>query len=151
VNSPFTPDPGIASDNPARLSGRPIGNAGLFSTADDLANYCRMVLNKGEYGCNRILSGKAIHAMCTKNDTCSPLSFGWFMDEKRNPVSFSKATLNHNGWAGNSIWIDPVQQCFVIVLTNRKGDHGKAISARIKLAELVMKAYLPVKLTNNKS
>ena len=140
VKSPFTPEQGVASDNPARFAGRPIGNAGLFSTADDLANYCRMILGKGKYGDKRILSEEAVQAMSIKPDTISPLAFGWFMDEKRNPPSLSKATINHNGWAGNSVWIDPDQQCFVIVLTNRSGDHGKAASARIQLAELVLKS-----------
>ncbi len=139
VKSPFTPEQGVASDNPARAAGRPVGNAGLFSTADDLAKYCRMILANGTCGDKRILSGKAIMAMKTKTDACSPLAFGWFVDEKRNPPLLSSSTLNHNGWAGNSIWIDLSQQCFVIVLTNRSGDHGKAAEARLELAGLVVK------------
>ena len=140
VKSPFTPEQGVASDNPARFAGRPIGNAGLFSTADDLANYCRMILGKGKYGDKRILSEEAVQAMSIRPDTCSPLAFGWFVNRINTPPSLSKATLTHSGWAGNTIWIDPDQQCFVIVLTNRSGGHGEAMVARGELAELVLMA-----------
>ncbi|MDD3806268.1 MAG: serine hydrolase, partial [bacterium] len=33
---------GIISDGQARIAGRPVGNAGLFSTAEDLARFCQM-------------------------------------------------------------------------------------------------------------
>src|SRR5437899_3201795 len=39
------------------------GHAGLFSTADDLAIYCQMILNGGAYGGVRILSPMAVAAM----------------------------------------------------------------------------------------
>ncbi len=140
VKSPFTPEQGVASDNPARLADRPIGNAGLFSSVDDLAKYCRMILGKGEYGSIRVLSEKALQAMSIKPDTCSPLAFGWFVNGRNNPPSLSEATLTHSGWTGNTIWIDPVRQCFIIVLTNRTGNHGEAMDARAELAELVLRA-----------
>jgi CubicO group peptidase (beta-lactamase class C family) len=41
---------GVASDPPARHAGRPLGNAGLFSTAPDLSAFCRMVLAGGMCG-----------------------------------------------------------------------------------------------------
>jgi len=139
ARSIFTPKVGVVSDNPARAAGRPVGNAGLFSTADDLGKFCRMILAHGTFGTNRLLSEKAIAAMSVKPDACSPLAFGWFVAAERNPPSLSKATLSHTGWTGNSIWIDPAQQCFAIVLTNRTGDHGRAIQARIELAERVLR------------
>lgn len=146
VKSTFTPEQGVASDNPARAAGRPVGNAGLFSTVDDLSKFCRMILANGKYGENQVLSEKAIQALTVKTDSCSPLALGWFVENRSNPSYLSKATISHTGWAGNTIWIDPEQQCFVIVLTNRSGDHGRASRARAKLAELVLKEwnYKPV-------
>lgn len=141
VKSAFTPEQGVVSDNPARAAGRSVGNAGLFSTADDLAKFCRMMLANGKCGKNQVLSEEAIKALTVKADTCSPLAMGWFIDKSSNPPSLSGATLSHTGWTGNTIWIDPVQKCFVIVLTNRSGDHGRASRARAELAELVVKEW----------
>src|SRR5205814_9412720 len=39
------------------------GHAGLFSTADDLAIYCQMILNGGEYNGVRILSPMSVALM----------------------------------------------------------------------------------------
>ncbi|HNW58160.1 MAG TPA: serine hydrolase domain-containing protein, partial [bacterium] len=47
---------GIVHDPLARLQGGISGNAGLFSTASDLARYCQMMLNGGILGETRILS-----------------------------------------------------------------------------------------------
>lgn len=145
VKSPFTTRKGIASDTPSRLAGRPVGNAGLFSTADDLAKYCRMMLANGKYKGKSILSKETVQAMRVPADSCSPVALGWFVDSNYNPPSLSCKTLSHTGWTGNSVWIDPANQCFVIVLTNRKGDHDKAIDARTRLAELVLEAFGNIK------
>jgi CubicO group peptidase (beta-lactamase class C family) len=134
-----TPVLGVVNDEPARVAGRPIGNAGLFSTADDLAKFCQMMLANGRYGRNQLLSEKAMHALSVKTDTCSPVALGWRVDTSYNPPSLSEATLSHTGSTGNSIWIDPVQQCFVIVLTNRTGVQGHAQNARTELAEYLLK------------
>lgn len=131
---------GIASDSPARHANRPLGNAGLFSTADDLAAFCRMMLADGcARDGRRILSATAMRLLTTRPDARSPVSFGWRMDPSFNPPSLSKETLSHTGWAGNSVWIDPVRQTYIVVLTNRLGDHTKAARARLELAELILR------------
>lgn len=131
---------GVASDSPARHANRPLGNAGLFSTADDLAIFCRMMLAEGTArGGRRVLSGTAMRLLTTRPDARSPVSFGWRMDPAFNPPSLSKETLSHTGWAGHSVWIDPAGQTYIVVLTNRLGDHEKAARARIELAELVLR------------
>ncbi|HUU37786.1 MAG TPA: serine hydrolase domain-containing protein, partial [Candidatus Desulfaltia sp.] len=47
---------GVVHDPLARLQGGISGNAGLFSTADDLAIFARMMLDKGSFKGGRILS-----------------------------------------------------------------------------------------------
>lgn len=126
---------GVASDATARCAGVPIGNAGMFSTAEDLAAFCRMVLADGMNGKLRILSTKMIRLIETCPDERSPFAFGWRVNPKFNPPLLSAATLSHTGWSGNSVWIDPVQKKYVIVLTNRIGDHGAAGKARTRLAQ----------------
>jgi CubicO group peptidase (beta-lactamase class C family) len=54
---------GIVHDPLARLQGGISGNAGLFSTADDLAVFCQMMLGRGEFRGVRILSPLSVARM----------------------------------------------------------------------------------------
>ncbi|OGV57359.1 MAG: hypothetical protein A2283_18435 [Lentisphaerae bacterium RIFOXYA12_FULL_48_11] len=139
VRQAATQTMGVASDPPARNAGHPLGNAGLFSTVDDLGVFCRMMLACGQNGEKRILSEKAVRMLGTRPDKRSPVSFGWRADPEYNPPSLSEATISHTGWAGNSVWIDPERNCYAVVLANRMGDNGKAAKARMELAEFVLK------------
>jgi CubicO group peptidase (beta-lactamase class C family) len=139
VQSDFTPKCGVVSDESARAARHPIGNAGLFSTARDLAKYCLMILQDGKYDGKKLLSERAIQLLTTKPDSKSPVAFGWRVDSEYNPHSFSERTLSHTGYTGNSVWIDLDQRKFVIILTNRKGDHDRSEQARINLAEHLLK------------
>ncbi|MFA7173235.1 MAG: serine hydrolase domain-containing protein [Kiritimatiellia bacterium] len=129
---------GVASDMAARQAQHPLGNAGLFSTAEDLSVFCRMILGNGVYKGKQILSSKAVHLLGFLPDKKSPVAFGWRVGTKFNPRPLSSSTMSHTGWAGSSLWIDHVSQRYVIVLTNRIGNHAQASSARIKLAEYAL-------------
>src|SRR5207253_10384894 len=54
---------GEVHDPRAYLLGGVAGHAGLFSTADDLAVFCQMILNHGDYHGVRILSPMGIARM----------------------------------------------------------------------------------------
>ena len=130
--------PGIISDPGARaFFPQALGNAGIFSTASDLAKYCRMMLkNDGSIFAPEVLN------LCFKN--CNPpeikhaRSIGWDMEEHGIPGGLSQQTIYHSGWTGQTVWIDPVGKCFVIVLTNRCGDWTKARDGRINIAEEIL-------------
>ena len=130
--------PGIISDPGARaFFPQPLGNAGIFSTAEDLAKYCRMMLkNDGSIFAPEVLE------LCFRN--CNPpevkhaRSVGWDMAEEGIPGGLSAQTIYHSGWTGQSVWIDPQKQRFVIVLTNRCGDWTKARDGRINIAEEIL-------------
>ncbi len=139
VKSIYTPQLGVVSDEPARMAEQPIGNAGLFSTADDLAKYCMMILNEGRIKGESLLSEKMMQKITIKSDHKSPVTFGWRMDSNDNPSLLSERTLNHTGWTGNSVWIDLKQKIFVIVLTSRTGDHGLAKQSRAEFADHLLK------------
>lgn len=118
---------GQIEDEQARLAGRPVGNAGLFSTAADLARFCEMMLGEGRLGDVRILSPES-HRLMTRNLLAPPLparGFGWELDVNalHRPTRLSKRAYGHSGHTGQSIWIDPEQQVYVIVLTNRNHPH----------------------------
>ena len=143
----FTPQKqrcGVAHDPSCFNMGGVSGHAGLFSTADDLAVFARMLLNKGSLHGKKILSAKSVELMTTPQ---SPLGmkrlrgFGWDMEapffSNREDLS-PLGAYGHLGYTGTSLWIDPVTDTYVIVLTNRvypdgKGD-VKVLRAEIKKA-----------------
>lgn len=131
-------DPGIISDPGARaFAPYALGNAGLFSTADDLAKFCRMMLkNDGSIFPEKILS--LAFTDCNPGHLNSPRSVGWDMRRSGVPGKLSDQTIHHSGWTGQSVWIDPENHFFLIVLTNRCGDWTKARDGRICIAEEVL-------------
>jgi len=101
------------------------GHAGLFSTADDLAIYCQMILNRGEYRGARILSPLGVARMTegrTSGGNDGSRGLGWDIS---SPYSGNRGDLfpigsfGHTGFTGTSIWIDPSSETFVIFLSNR--------------------------------
>jgi len=135
---------GIVHDPLARLQGGISGNAGLFSTADDLAIFAQMMLNKGEFKGVRILSPLTVDRL-TEIFPLLPSSgrgFGWDINTDYSTVRgdlFSYQSYGHSGYTGTSIWIDPETQTAVIFLTNRvhPDDKGEIIAARSKVANIV--------------
>jgi uncharacterized protein YbbC (DUF1343 family)/CubicO group peptidase (beta-lactamase class C family) len=107
------------------------GHAGLFSTADDLAIYCQMILNGGAYHGVRILSALSVAAMTRPravSEDGSARGLGWdiatsFSSNKGD--LFPLGSFGHTGFTGTSIWIDPASDAFVIFLSNRVHPDGK--------------------------
>jgi beta-N-acetylhexosaminidase len=99
------------------------GNAGLFSTAGDVAIFAQMILNGGIYGHHRIVSRATVQEFATKmNIGDSARTLGW--DVPTPPVSsagqyFSASSFGHTGFTGTSLWVDPERDLFVVLLTNR--------------------------------
>lgn len=116
---------GRVHDPTAVRMGGVSGNAGLFSSADDLARFAQMMLRGGRFGGKRILQPETIASMVA---TESPLALppwrglGWALDaplvsnRSRLPAT---GMLYHTGYTGTAIWIDLVSKQFLIVLTNR--------------------------------
>ena len=50
----------------------------------------------------------------------------------------SPSTFGHNGFTGTSLWMDPVHQCYVIVLTNAV--HPEAHRPE---ADLILQVFIP--------
>jgi CubicO group peptidase (beta-lactamase class C family) len=116
---------GIVQDSNARRLGGVAGHAGLFSSAYDLSRFARMILGGGMLDDRRILSEQIVTRMTSPylaNNGAVTRGLGWDM---QSPFSapkgsyFSQASFGHTGYSGSSIWIDPQQDLFVILLTNR--------------------------------
>lgn len=116
---------GVISDEQARKAPRSVGNAGLFSCIGDLSKYCRMVLQAGVFDGRHIIGMSGLGWM---THPCSPeglprWSFGWDMQPHpaslHRPKSLSASAIGHSGWTGQSIWIDPDRDAYIVILTNR--------------------------------
>jgi serine-type D-Ala-D-Ala carboxypeptidase len=140
---------GVVHDPLARLQGGVSGNAGLFSTADDLAVFAQMMLGGGALGKVRILSPLGIERMIEifPKVKASGRGLGWDLDSDYATVRgdlFGPESFGHSGYTGTSIWIDPETRTAVIFLTNRvhPDDKGDIISTRSKVANVVAASIL---------
>jgi len=131
------------------------GHAGLFSTADDLARYCRMLLRGGELDGTRILAEKTVKLFAEPHTVPVPgkggetkglRSLGWDVDTSysapRGELFAKGEGFGHTGFTGTSIWVDPGTKTAVIVLTNRvhPEDKGNVTQLRREIGTIVAKA-----------
>jgi uncharacterized protein YbbC (DUF1343 family)/CubicO group peptidase (beta-lactamase class C family) len=122
---------GQVHDPTSSRMGGVAGHAGLFSTANDLAIFCQMLLNGGVYNGARILSPMTIATMTRPRavaESGAARGLGWdiattFSSDKGD--LFPLGSFGHTGFTGTSIWIDPATDSFVIFLSNRVHPDGK--------------------------
>jgi uncharacterized protein YbbC (DUF1343 family) len=108
---------GKVHDENAYAVGGVAGHAGLFSTAEDIARFCRALVS------GKLLSEKSVVEMSRLGQV--PFypwqGLGWRLDpwagagEGFLPV---RTAIGHTGWTGTSLWIDLDRGLFVILLAN---------------------------------
>ena len=114
------------------------GHAGLFSTADDLAIYCQMILNDGEYRGVRILSPLTVAEMTRPRLVTEALGtrgLGWDLNtsfSSNRGDLFPLGSFGHTGFTGTGFWIDPASNMFVVFLSNRVHPDGKGDVAALR-------------------
>jgi uncharacterized protein YbbC (DUF1343 family)/CubicO group peptidase (beta-lactamase class C family) len=107
------------------------GHAGLFSTVDNLAIYCQMILDGGVFNGVRILSPMTVAAMTRPRAVTEEglaRGLGWDISTRFPPNKgdlFPLGSFGHTGFTGTSIWIDPASDSFVIFLSNCVHPDGK--------------------------
>jgi uncharacterized protein YbbC (DUF1343 family) len=122
---------GVVHDPTARRMGGVAGHAGLFSTAADLAAFCRMLLGGGAFQNARILSPLAVEKMTSAASPdleTNTRGLGWDIDStfsSNRGELLPIGSFGHTGFTGTSIWIDPSTGMFVIFLSNRVHPDGK--------------------------
>ncbi|MGC9948296.1 MAG: exo-beta-N-acetylmuramidase NamZ domain-containing protein [Bryobacteraceae bacterium] len=115
---------GVVHDETSRYMGGVAGHAGVFSTADDLARFCEMLLRKGELGGTRLFSALTVEKFTTPQSPADqPIlrGLGWDIDSQYSGNRgdlFPIGSYGHTGFTGTSIWIDPVSETYVILLAN---------------------------------
>lgn len=123
---------GRPSDLLARRIGGVTGSAGLFSTAHDMARFAAMLASGGELDGVRVLRPESIRLMLTQQPGAGHRTLGGVafcpdefeeldgFDPQRaceQPIAFG-----HTGWAGTSLYLDPVSGVWAVLLTNRSYD-----------------------------
>jgi CubicO group peptidase (beta-lactamase class C family) len=100
---------GEVHDENANFLGGVAGNAGLFSTASDLARFAKMLINGGE----NILSPDSVKMISTIQTPGLNESrgLGW--------IILPDKTLYHTGFTGTAVWINLERRFFATLLTNR--------------------------------
>jgi uncharacterized protein YbbC (DUF1343 family) len=141
---------GTVHDPTARRMGGIAGHAGLFGTADDLAQFGAMVLGGGRLSeeTPAVLSPLTVARMTTPATSRflnEQRGLGWDIDSRYSSNRgdlFSSRSFGHTGFTGTSIWIDPDTSTVVVFLSNRvhpDGD-GNVTRLRGRVATLVAAA-----------
>ncbi|HRI03707.1 MAG TPA: DUF1343 domain-containing protein [Pyrinomonadaceae bacterium] len=139
---------GRVHDPTAYRMGGEAGHAGLFSTADDLARYCQMMLNGGTLDGKRVMSAQTVAKMTAPivvSEDGATRGLGWDINtafSSNRGELFPLGSFGHTGFTGTSVWIDRVSQTFVVFLSNRVHPDGKGdvTPLRAKIATVVASA-----------
>lgn len=122
---------GKVQDPIAFRMGGVAGHAGVFTTADDLTLFARMMASGGTKGGPVVLRPQSIATMIRpQSPPGGPAlrGLGWDIDSPYSGFlapSFSPRSFGHTGYTGTALWIDPDTQSFLIVLSNRLHPNGK--------------------------
>ncbi len=114
---------GEVHDPIANAMGGVAGHAGLFSTADDLSIFAQMILDRGSKADVQIFTPSMVEKMISPQsppDKAPLRGLGWNIQ-----MSFAPNSFGHTGFTGTGIWIDPVSNTYIIILTNRVHPNGK--------------------------
>lgn len=135
----------VHDENAVRLGGVS-GHAGLFSTGQDLARFARMYLRHGTLDGVRVFDSSAVVTFTRLQDsTISRRALGWETPTGSNSAGsrLSPVAFGHTGFTGTSLWMDPAQGVFVLLLTNRVNptrENRKIGGVRTALADAVVGA-----------
>lgn len=98
---------GIVHDPIARRLGGVAGNAGLFSTAQDLGRFAAMLASGGALDSVRVFQAETVRAFLAPQ--AGGRALGWDTQD---------GAVLHTGYTGTSLWIDPRRGAWAVLLTN---------------------------------
>ena len=113
---------GEVHDENAAAIGGVAGHAGLFGTAESVLAVSGAWL-RGYHGRESILDGKLVRQFTTRQESADRSSWALGWDTPSEPSSsgsyFSERSFGHLGYTGTSLWIDPLCELEVVLLSNR--------------------------------
>ncbi|MCR4965258.1 MAG: serine hydrolase [Bacteroidales bacterium] len=117
---------GYVHDQTSALFYGNAGNAGLFTTAEELGAIYQLVFNGGLYQGERYLSEETVHLFTTmyKMHGCEERGLGFYTPKADGSTSIlpekaSNRTFGHQGFTGTVVWCDPDNGLLYIFLSNR--------------------------------
>lgn len=116
---------GFVHDESAAFQGGISGNAGLFSTAEEVARVYQMLLNDGELDGKRYLSKETCKLFTTTVSKMSRRGLGFDKPDAQNPKnspcapSAPASVYGHTGFTGTCAWVDPDNGLVYVFLSNR--------------------------------
>ncbi|WP_140938004.1 serine hydrolase domain-containing protein [Sphingobacterium lumbrici] len=145
---------GYVHDEGAAMAGGIAGHAGLFATANDLAIYGQLLLNRGEYGGVRYFKPETVDLFTSNQSQSSRRGLGFDRADpdlkKEYPSKCANSSVyGHTGYTGTCIWIDPKHQLVYIFLSNRVHPQvsGKLLELNIRsrIQDVIYEAINEVK------
>ncbi len=141
---------GEVHDEAAWILGGVSGHAGLFSTIEDLAKFAFMLTNDGYVNGRQFLQPETIRTFTRAQDSGNHTrGLGW---DTKSPNGYSSAgehfgpnSFGHTGFTGTSLWIDPDEDLFVVLLTNRvypTRENLKITQVRPQFADLAYRSIV---------
>jgi len=139
---------GKVHDPTSERMGGVSGHAGLFSTIDDVAIFCQMMLEGGTLDGSRILSPLAVRKMTTNQSPAGSDTWRGIGFDIQSKFSSSRGDLfplgsfGHTGFTGTSVWIDPLSRTVLVILTSRlhPNSRGDVVRLRKQIANIVASA-----------
>ncbi|MFC1850888.1 serine hydrolase domain-containing protein [candidate division CSSED10-310 bacterium] len=114
---------GEVHDGNAFFLGGVAGNAGLFSTVEDVGNFSRMLVGQGVFETIRFLSPEAFQLLltCHSYNDLDRFGLGWhlFSEGWSGSQTLSPTSFGHTGFTGCALWVDPQRNLAFVLLTNR--------------------------------
>jgi CubicO group peptidase (beta-lactamase class C family) len=131
----------------------PLGSGGLYSTGEDYARFCQMLLGGGRYRGHRYLSDRAVRLLATPQTGELPTGFfqsaaygnhganyGWGIGTCILKVphegvaeSLSPGSFGHGGAWGTQAWVDPVRGVAYILMVQRS-DFANSDASEVRAA-----------------
>ncbi|MFI5248239.1 MAG: serine hydrolase domain-containing protein [Nitrospirales bacterium] len=113
---------GEVHDENAAAMGGVAGHAGLFGTSESVLAVSGAWLC-GYHGRESILDGELVRQFTTRQESVARPSWALGWDTPSAPSSsgssFSDRSFGHLGYTGTSVWIDPLCELEVVLLSNR--------------------------------
>ena len=121
----------------------PLGGAGLFSTAEDIARFYQMMLNKGELRGKRILTQRTVAEMTRKQTgdlrarPGMPWGLGFCVVDDPHAMEansvLSPGSFGHGGAYSTQSWADPAKNLIWILMFERTGK-GNPDNSDVRIA-----------------
>jgi len=140
---------GYVHDPTAALMGGIAGNAGLFTSAEDLTVLFQMLMDGGVYGGQRFLNEKTVtHFISNNHGNHRGLGFDRPNEKYRAAYAeqASLETFGHTGFTGTCVWADPKSDLVYVFLSNRlypDASNWKLFSNKIRerIHEVVYRSF----------